>query len=74
MQGTAEPPSEHHDDPRERLREHLGARFPEGMPPESLPMEELEEKPATGAEPDEPASTRSEEERQAQERKRTSDE
>jgi hypothetical protein len=38
MVSTQDPPSGKLDDPKERLREHLAARFPNGVPDEQRPV------------------------------------
>jgi hypothetical protein len=41
MMSTQDPPTGNGDQPAERLREHLAARFPDGLPDDQLPESEL---------------------------------
>ncbi|MEY2400018.1 MAG: hypothetical protein QOJ08_129 [Ilumatobacteraceae bacterium] len=41
IMSTQDPPTGKGDQPAERLREHLAARFPDGVPDDQLPVPEL---------------------------------
>jgi hypothetical protein len=65
MMSTQDPPTGKGDQPAERLREHLAARFPDGVPDDQLPAPELpddrcseEEVDADEDEPDRAARVR----------------